>query len=280
MVTDAPHSISKQSYADPYLPGMRWFKHINHRNPKWNLDGYGIYYRFIENDQLKLHKYKSKNPIVNIDTFETNKKLKDQTQSKDIYWATIFIRNNNFKDKYPNTFQSVQPFKFKNYLFSHNGGFNTHLKNYLPKIKKYIKNKKYYDKQMENINVDSRWLFSLFLNYVNSDNYENLESLKKDIEKFLHIMHKIKDNDFNISMNLLFTNLNNDTQIILRYRTCNQLPPTLYYNKVHPLGYFVSSEPIDFEPGWKLMRNQLIIIKDDQFKSYKLSPKTINCVKT
>lgn len=311
IVYDAPHSLARQSYKDPYLPGIKPFPDILKRNPKINMDGFGIYYVDME-DPNKIQCTKSKYSIINptfssvdpiFTTFEKNKE-KDKGKDKEIDNFTIrnnlyksikpilekniiynlsFIRNNNFKETRPNHFRDVQPYRYKNYLFCHNGGFNTEYSKYTSKLVKYID--PLFLEKMENINIDSKWVFGLLLSQV--DTSADTETIRSQVEQFLLIMHKIKDIGFNISLNILLSDLDRGVHLALRYRTCEQVPPAMYYNKIHPLGYFIASEPIDYKDGWHLMHNQLIVIrpsiKHDYnskyiFTSVRLEPQEIKCV--
>ena len=214
---------------------------------------------------------KSKFPIIT-SLQKIHKRLHSYLDTP-IQYLHAFVRNNNFKHRNPNKYQDVQPYKYGNFLFTHNGGFNTEYSKYTDKLAKYIDPT--FLQKKHKINIDSKWLMGLFVSMVNfSGTYEEII---KGVEEVLNTMYQIKDSGFNISMNIVMSDLQSDTHIALRYRTCRQLPPAMYYNKIHPLGYIVSSEPVDQEPGWKLMKNHLIIIRKFDFYSYKLNPLRANC---
>ena len=265
----APNSLIRLANGEPYLPGIKPYKQIYSRNPKENLDGYGIYFIDLNGDLICK---KSKFPIIDITTQRLHHRLTPYID-KGVQYLHSFVRNNNFKKRNPNKYSDVQPYKYKNLLFTHNGGFNTEYSKYTDKIGKYID--PVFLKKMQKINIDSKWLFGLFASKVNFDG--TYEEIVESVEEVLSIMYRIKDSGFNISLNVVMSDLSNDTHLALRYRTCNQLPPALYYNKTHPLGYMVASEPLDHEPGWKFMRNHLIIIRKFNFYSCKLKPEIINC---
>lgn len=258
LIFDASHALAHQSYDVPYLPGIKPFPEINSRNPQINTDGFGIYY---VGDNGTLQCTKSKYPIIDINNgpIGQNKLYKSVKQilGTPIIYCMGFIRNNNFKGVNPNYYRDVQPYKYKNYLFSHNGGFNTEYSKYTAKLAPYI-NPEFLD-GMKSINIDSKWLFGLLISQLNES--KDVVEISRGVERFLNIMYLIKDTGFNISLNILLSDLENDIHLALRYRTCKQVPPAMYYNKLHPLGYFISSEPLDYEKGWHLMHNQLIIIK-------------------
>ncbi len=254
MVT-ASHALAKQSYEEPYLPNLKPFEKMFHRNPKENLDGFGIY--FVEDDVDKLSCVKSKYPIINVETGRLHRSLVPHLATS-IKYNFSFLRNNNFKKRNPNYYRDVQPYRYGNLLFTHNGGFNTHYAEYTERLRPYIDPD--FLKKMQNINVDSKWLFGLFSSQIDLSSQDNA-LIESQIKNVLNILYDLKHTKFNISLNIILSDLDNDIHIALRYRTCKQIPPTLYYNRTHPLGYLIASEPIDYEPGWHLMKNHLIIIK-------------------
>lgn len=269
-VQNAPNSMIRLADGEPYLPGLQKFKQLYSRNPKQNLDGYGLYFIDLEGN---LFCKKSKFPIItSLQNKRLHKRLVPYIDTQ-IQYLHAFARNNNFKHRNPNKYQDVQPYKYQNFLFTHNGGFNTEYSKYTDKLVNYI-DPIFLQKTMK-INIDSKWLMGLFVSMV--DFTGTPDDIVKGVEDVLSTMYKIKDNGFNISLNIVMSDLNNDTHIALRYRTCKQLPPAMYYNKIHQLGYIVSSEPLDLEPGWKLMKNHLIIIRKFEFYSVKLNPVMINC---
>jgi len=294
IIYEAPHSIAQQSYEDPYLPGIKQFPEILKRNPKINMDGFGIYYVDV-NELERIQCTKSKYPIVVVDQEKLSIGILLRTNlyksirplvDKEIIYNMSFIRNNNFKEVNPNLSRDVQPYKYGNYLFCHNGGFNTEYSKYTSKLSKYID--PVFLAKMQHINIDSMWIFGLLFSQINTSASSNTDIIRTQVERFLSIMHEIKDIGFNISLNILLSDLDQGIHLALRYRTCKQVPPAMYYNKVHPLGYFVASEPLDFEDGWHLMHNQLIVIRpgickdkgglgNQVFTSFKLDPQEIQC---
>lgn len=183
IIYDAPHSLARQSYEDPYLPGIKPFPDILKRNAKINMDGFGIYYIDMV-DPDKLHCIKSKHSILNINinthlidkeqhvsvsTIKNNlyRSIKlalnyynnnnNSNKKHKIIYNLSFIRNNNFKETMPNYFRDVQPFKYKDYLFCHNGGFNSEYIKYTHKLVKYVD--PLFLEKMKKIHIDSKWVF-------------------------------------------------------------------------------------------------------------------------
>ena len=278
-IRDAPYSLKVQSYKQN-LPGINNGKNKFLRNPKKNMDGYGIFY--INESQL-LNCSKSKYSITDENTHEINKNL-ELHLNQDVYYCFGIIRNNNFKDKIPNRFNHVQPFRYDNKLFGHNGGFNTKYNEYTPKMLSYIDNKFIKTKLNKPINsmsahvIDSMWLFGLFITYVDCSKSD--DEIILGVQKILSIMDSIKDTDFNISMNVIFSDLDNDVHIGIRYRTCDTVPPSLYYNIDHPIvGKIISSEPIDYRKNWVLMDDRtMIIIRNDNANVYNIGLTEAHCI--
>lgn len=277
-IRDAPYSLKVQSYKQ-HLPGIDHGEYKFLRNPKQNMDGYGVFYI---NESRLLNCSKSKYPISDEKTHEINKNL-EMHLDQDVCYCFGVIRNNNFKEQIPDRFNHVQPFRYGNKLFAHNGGFNTKYNEYTPKMLPYIDNKFIEAKLDKPINsmsahvIDSMWLFGLFVTYVDCSKSD--DEIIAGVHTVLSIMDSIKDDDFNISMNVIFSDIDNNVHMGVRYRTCEEMPPSMYYNINHPiLDKVIASEPLDYRKGWNLMDDRtMIIIRANEVALYDISVPEAHC---
>ena len=232
---------------------------IKKRNAKSHLDGYGILYK----DDDGFVEIKSEKPIID-DNCKINCSL--LSKIKNIYsnYVMVFIRKNNLKNH--NKLNNVQPFHYKNKFFLHNGEFNKYCKYLKDDLLSKI-NKKYLD--IIGNDLDSKILFCLLLSNINFK--DTMDDMYSDIHDIINFIQKITNNDFNISLNFILSDDKLDTHICLRYRTCNEIAPSLYYNLNYHNGIVISSEPIDLDKNWKLLKQQLLIINKNDHKIYDLT---------
>lgn len=264
LLSDAYNSLKKQSYNDPYLPGLDITKKsIKLRNPKINKDGYGIIFKKKNKFIIK----KTKVSISNNDHI-LNNDINRLTKLKKTNFLMGFIRNNNFKSDHKNKNNDVQPYIYNNVFFMHNGGFNTHYDTIKQKLLKYID--PIYSNKI-GINLDSKLLFSLLLSNINLSSYVSHDSIYNDLLKIIKIINLSKPNNFNISLNFILSDVISNTHIAVRYRTNDQIPPSLYYNISFRKGFIISSEPINMQKGWKLLKNNILILKNYKYRLYNIN---------
>lgn len=264
ILDEASHSIKKQAIEDPYIPGLDTTdKSIMARNPKYNLDGYGVLFKM--NNSVYL--VKSQNSILkNNDKVESKDALLKKIENLKSNFIMIFIRNNNHKKKYPNELNKVQPFLYENWYFMHNGGFTKHF-NYMKNIMIKEIDKKYLDSVGSNL--DSKILFSFILTKINK-NILTFDFIKQLIIDMINYIYNIKPSKFNITLNFILSNVKKNVYIVMRYRTCKEIPAALYYKLDFKKGFIVCSEPINYQKGWTLLNDQLLIIINYEYKLYNL----------
>lgn len=262
ILNGSSHCITKQSYENPYLPGLIINKDILKVNPKFNLDGHGIVYK---NDKM-IKMFKSFEPII--DHCKTiNQSLLSRIQNVKSDFIMVFIRNNNHKDKTPNQTNNVQPFKFQGWYFMHNGGFTKYFD--------LMKNKMVHEIDPLYLNyvgknLDSKVLFCYLLTQISK--YHDLcpKNILEIIVKTINYIYQIKPTKFNVTLNFILVNPSKQLYIVTRYRTCKQEPAALYYKKNND-GLMVSSEPIDYENDWILLKNQLLVLYKNNLEIMELN---------
>jgi predicted glutamine amidotransferase len=106
------------------------------------------------------------------------------------------------------------------------------------------------------------------------------KEIMKGIKRVFEIIDLIKDDDFNISVDIIYSDLSNDVHLAIRYRTCNEIAPGLYYS-IRKDGITICSEPINYDSKWKLMENDSIMIMRNNgttINSYKIYIEEKHCV--
>jgi len=248
------NSILKQSINDTYTPFQQ---EINERDHKINADGFGLTWE--KNNQL--FSYKSIKPPWN---------------DYNIMELSNFIESNLFlvhiRAIKPFSINSVvhqfncHPFRFKNFVFMHNGE---------------IKNKIYLTKylyQNTNLNIlnnirgttDSEYAFHIFLSLLDSKYLDGntklsqnyfAEKIKQTIQLIINLTNDIA------SLNFAF--YDGKTLICTRFiNSKSENPPSLYYSKNLKLNdksnfnTLISSEPInENKSDWNLIpKNKLIML--------------------
>jgi len=258
---DSPHCIAKQSYENPYLPNLIINKDVLKVNPKLNLDGYGIVYK---NDKT-IKMFKSHEPIIGHQK-TINQQLLTRIKNINSDFIMIFIRNNNHKNKTPNQTHNVQPFKFQGWYFMHNGGFTKYFDFMKNKMVQEI-NSLYLDYIGKNL--DSKVLFCYLLTQISRYHELNQQNILEIVVKTINYIYQVKPTKFNVTLNFVLTNPSKQLYIITRYRTCKQEAAALYYKK-NNREFMVSSEPIDYDDNWTLLKNQLLILYKNNFKIIEL----------
>lgn len=258
LLNDAKHSLNKQTYLPPYLPGLDIYNaNVSSRNPQRNMDGFGIFY--VRSDGKEVY-FRTKESLCDRRTYKMKKSLLNKFEDDRTNMMMAFIRNNNFQHKFMNSSMHCMPFKQDNYVFLHNGGFNNHLW----KISRCVTNK------YKRNRIDSQILFDLFMDFVPMNQKDTPKKISKNVKDLIKVLNRCRPDDFNISLNVIYSNLECDCHLAIRYRTGGELSPALYYNKSMHKGYIISSEPVNRQKGWKLLKNQMIIIKNDDFCLFDL----------
>ena len=278
LLEESTHSLVRQASEPQYLPGLlirrlsplsvKQYKNIQRRNPHFNQDGYGIY--AIDMDD-NIHYTKSSRNISQKRKFKVVDKVQRLIQkSPNVKYLLAEIRNNNFQSERKNNHSDCQPFVYKRHIFAHNGGFSTHFQ----KIHTQLHNElspKYKNKDMS---LDSKLLFFLLLSKFEKSpkNWSLVKRWNKAVKSTFMIINDLVPSDFNISFNLILSDIENDFHFTIRHRTCNELAPALYI-KESPDGLLIASEPIDFELDWKLIPNNtaIYIHKQEIIKTHKIN---------
>jgi len=273
LISDAVHSLSKQSYKPPYLPGLDLNKQeVYARNPQKNLDGFGVVYKKKD----KMISYKSKYALVDRRSWKTREIVAKKISGVRSDFMMAVIRNNNFKHIHGNNQKHVSPYNYGSYYFIHNGGFNFYLKSIKKKLIPFIKPKILKDYKPV---IDSQYLFCYLISELGDFKDYTPKFICGKISKSISKLDKMRPTGYGISLVFILSDVENDIHIALRYRICKESPPALYYNADFRKGYILASEPINHQEGWKLLDNNLLIIKNKKCRIYDIN-KTIQCKPT
>jgi glutamine amidotransferase len=241
--------FTNQSYGKSYTPDDM----ENCNNREVNLDGFGIGWRSV--DKKKTYVYKNIIPSWNdsnfleiVDLIDT-KFILAHIRATDALNKSSTINSNKHTSV---NIQNCHPFKYKDWLFCHNGaisGFSTD-----GSIKKRIINK-ISDKYIKNITgtTDTEYLFYLILS--ENDKTNDLQTATRNTYSFLN--ESKRTNWLNICIS------NSHETIVTRYVSKkNETPPSLYIKKTDKQ-IMVTSEPISkTTTGWKLIpKNTFISLK-------------------
>ena len=240
------NSIIKQSYKKTFTP---FLEEPNKRNHEINADGFGI-------------GWYSKNIIEPCLYISTNTPWSDiniKRLSKHISSNLIFAHIRAIKPLSSSIVHeyNCHPFIHKNFMFMHNGD----LKNFLSFKKKIIYDLKDNVFNIIKGNTDSEYVFSIFLNFLSNDKFENGGDI--DINEFktlvLKTINKIESYQSEIPMSMNFAFTDGKTIICTRYINSDEEPPSLYFRFLDET-IIVSSEPVDYIDNWNyISKNNLII---------------------
>ena len=205
----------------------------NVKDIDYHKDGYGLAY--LENNKWKI--YKNTNTFNNDENFP--KILKDIKKNILVAHIRASCPNNKIV-----CLENTHPFNYKNFIWCHNGcakEINKFRNKYIKKI-----NKKFYPHIKGN--TDSEIMFYYFLTLLHNFNF---------IIAIRNFFYDLKNNNYKISANIIFTNKN--ISFVSRFVNRNLIAPSLYINKSDKI--IISSEPLLDE--YKLVDNNVVFIFDN-----------------
>ncbi len=224
------------------------FKPIEMENAKLNADGFGIGWV----SKKKFFVYKNILPIWNDSNLEAI--------TKNISSNFILANVRSATEANDLSFNNTHPFKYKDFIFSHNG----FIKNFNDKCKQKIIN--YISSDLFSKikgTTDSEYIFYLFIMIYKKAN--NIPRAIKETLKFLK--QSCKEAMVNI---LLARNKNNQISIYATKYAINLNPPSLYYLKENDQNLLISSEKLDERIWISIKNNSLIEYRDQKLKILKL----------
>lgn len=245
ILIDPENSIIKQSYSKKFTPYIK----NNWRDNKINVDGYGIGFLF---DDKNYFLYKSTDSPWN----DNNLKNIIPLFKTKLFFGHVRAIKPELNRCYSFVHQvNCHPFKYKDYMWIHNGNIKNFCKIKLDIIKKI----KPQFISLINGNTDSEYVFYLFLTFL-----EKNRNLKKTMMVLINYLSTFLKNKVS-SMNFAVTDKKN--VIATRYiNSDHEDPPSLYY-KLENKKIYISSEPIDYiEKGWTLIKKNVMISIDKKLK--------------
>lgn len=263
VINDSFNSLKNQSFQQPYLPELdETNKYVKKRNPRTHMDGFGLAYKL--NKKYKI--FKTKKPIVD-KNLKIRKEILENIKNYDSNFILAYIRRSNNINK--NCLDDTQPFIYKNNYFLHNGQFSEYFNEIIQDLIGNIK-KKFLLKI--GFNMDSKLLFCLLLSNLTLNKTITFQKIYKEIIYIINIFNKCSQGKkFNISLNFIFANIFNKVYLAIRYRTGNEMAPSLYFNKDYNEGIAISSEPIDINQNWTLLNNQIVIIIGHEYQIFNIN---------
>ena len=252
------HSLFKQCYVDTYTPQ----KPCKTNDHLINLDGFGIGWYM---DDIA-YTYRNTIPSWNDQNFlqltnliRTKTLLGHIRAIKPIYKNSFHDINN--KETSSVNIHNCHPFRYKEWLFCHNGYIKSFNNGKLRK-KLIMGISDEYITKLEGT-CDSEYVFYLFLTY----------KLKLNIKDA--IIETIK---FLVSLNpklanyLNFCVTNSEEIVVTRYTNLDTKPPSLYLKQTKD-DIIISSEPLVKDcDEWNLIeKNSLIYIKKYKFKTFSIN---------
>ena len=206
------------------------------KNAKLNADGFGIAWA---NKNL-FFMYKSSLPIWNdINLIPVTKNLSSKLILANVRSATL-------PDNV--SYNNTHPFKYKNFLFSHNGFIKNFNFSHKKKILKNI------DSELLSSlkgNTDSEYIFFLFLHA-----YQKIKNISKAIYETIKILERICNQAM---LNFLIAYQTKSKQEIYATKyAINLTPPSLYYFIDKKNNIFVSSEKLDNNNWISIQEHTLI----------------------
>ena len=261
IINQACNSLVKQAYTEPYLPNYT-HDDLMKRNAVTHLDGYGVLYR---KDRNRYTMIKSHLPIVDDNKYsnDINRFLYKNIENVETNFFLGFIRKNNLKTE--NRISDVQPLQLNNIFFMHNGEFNKSVDQMRPFLESKISQDILSNFKLD---LDSKLLFALVMTYLKCSH--SVDFIKTQIKEVINLFIKAKTVNVNMSLNFIYADLGLNVFIAVRYRTCDEEPPSLYYNNNFYQGICIASEPVDNDNQWQLMQNQIIVIIKDERYIYDL----------
>ena len=224
------------------------FKPKEMENAKLNADGFGIAWEL--NSDLFL--YKNTFPIWN----DANLLSLTKNISSNLVIANVRSATNAYDISYNNT----HPFRYKNFIFSHNGyikDFNNFCKK---KIIEYIDNSLLMKIRGD---TDSEYIFFLFIHIFNE-----LNNVVKAIKMTFEFL---KANCKQAMLNFLLAQISdNKTNLFATRYAIKEESPSLYFNLQNKKDIYICSERMDDNKWIKVKNSSLLKYKDYSLDIYSL----------
>lgn len=241
------NSIIKQSYNKTFTP---FLEQPNLRNHEINADGFGIgwYDKNISIDPCIYVSIKTPWSDTNI------KRLSKYIKSSLIFAHIRAIKPLSLSIVHE---YNCHPFSYKNLIFMHNGD----LKNFIDFKKRIINELSDDIYKIIKGNTDSEYAFALFLNLLNKKiiKYGGEIDIKSFKNNIFILIKKLIAYGNNIPMSMNFAFSDGTTTICTRFiNDDNDDPPSLYY-RILDDNIIISSEPIDYNNNWNIIKKNKII---------------------
>ncbi len=233
LISTTEHSLQKQAWQP-----------LEMREATLNADGFGIGWY----NKQQAARYRQCIPIwndPNLDDFS-------HSVQRNLWLAMVRSATPGLGAHYDNT----QPFRYKNWLFMHNGYIKDFAQTARGEIRKILHHE--YESNIHG-NTDSEYIFALLLHFIQQD-HDPAQAIRNTMTCIADII-----GDQSALLNIIICNGNSV------YATChaiNGLCPTLYYGK-NIAGFpatarLLASEALNKDSNWHAVEDhQLIIMQPD-----------------
>ena len=235
LILSPQHSLEKQAWQPKEL-----------RETKLNADGFGFGWYLDINQPAR---YRQAIPIWN------DANLQDISKSLQHKLCLAMVRSAT--DNLGIHHSNIQPFRYHQWLFQHNGYIQDFSKTARREIRQILHHE--FENNIQG-NTDSEYIFALFLHF--------LQQLKEPVIALIETINTIKEiiNDNSALLNIM---LSDGQQIIATKHAINGLCPTLYYglsiNDFPANSQLLVSEPLNDDSNWQAIEdNKLLVIQPHQ----------------